>query len=137
MTNLLTPQEVLQALIDGKDIQYRFYDDEVATDNEWEYFYMGSTPVSWLLDGDHQFRLAQEMIKIGDVSFPKPYQGEIQIGQHYYIPKLIKESGYEPLIWEDIVFDKMCMANNMLHLTKENAIAHAKALIKLSGGQYE
>lgn len=137
MTNLLTPQETLQALIDGKDVEYRFYDDEVATDNEWEYFYMGSTPVSWLLDGDHQFRLAQETIKIGDVSFPKPYQGEMEYDQFYYYPTIDFKSLYDSTTWTGTPTDHMLMGRNLVHLTKENAIVHAKALIKLSGGQYE
>lgn len=136
MANLLTPQQALQALFDGKDVEYRFY-DEVATDNEWGYFYMGSSPVSWLLDGDHQFRLAQEIIRIGDVSFPKPYQGEMEYGTVYYYPMLGYKAMYKDTAWTGDEYDELVMSRGMLHLSKENAIAHAKALIRLSGGNYE
>ncbi|MDO4700861.1 MAG: hypothetical protein Q4A69_09300 [Moraxella sp.] len=41
---------------------------------------------------------------------------------------------YTIVMWDNSEVDKNIPNNNMLYLTKKNAIAHAKALIKLSWG---
>lgn len=85
--------------------------------------------------GKYQFRLAQEMITIGNVSFPKAYQGEMEYGRTYYVPSASNENLYSALEWEDDLTDCRYLSSGMLHLSKANAIAHAEALIRLSGGK--
>lgn len=85
--------------------------------------------------------LTQEMIKIGDVSFPKPHIGKMERGDVYYLADTTDPLLYYKSFWgdvpTDISTDVRWMNAGILHLSKENAIAHAKALIKLSGGSYE
>lgn len=134
MTELLTPQEVLQALIDGQDIEFIEQDSD-----EWYEFnkYFG---IKYLYEESLSFRLMpkkQEMITIGDVSFPKPYQGEMEYNEVYHVPRIDYKSLYNSTRWDGGAEDRMMMSRGLLHLTKENAIAHAKALIRLSGGCVE
>lgn len=136
MTNLLTPQEALQALIDGKDVEYKVRDEaDTDPDKWWDYLHTDSYPISYLLSGKYQFRLAQEIITIGNVSFPKAYQGEMEYGRTYYVPSVNSVDLYSALEWEDDLTDCRYLSSGMLHLSKANAIAHAEALIRLSGGE--
>lgn len=132
MTNLLTPQETLQALIDGKDVEYR------NCMGEWCDLNLNTSCVRLLVNKSAQFRIKskkQEILTVGGVSFPKPYQGEMEYDQFYYYPTIDFKSLFDRNVWENDTADLSLMKKGLVHLTKENAIAHAKALIKLSGGE--
>lgn len=130
MNELLTPQEVLQALIDGKKIEVRSEIHDV-----WWEFDPRRFCVDTLLNEEVKFRMPQETITVGDVSFPKPYHGEMLYKQEYYYPIMDYASLFGSNTWENDRADLFLMKKGLVHLTKENAIAHAKALIKLSGGE--
>ncbi|TWV81544.1 hypothetical protein [Moraxella sp. VT-16-12] len=131
MTNLLTPQEALQALIDGQDIEFIEQDSD-----EW-FAFNERFAIKYLYKENLSFRKVkkQEMITIGDVSFPKPYQGEMEYNEIYHVPRIDYKSLYNSTRWDGGAEDRMMMSRGLLHLSKENAIAHAKALIRLSGGE--
>ena len=129
MTKLLTPQEVLQALIDGQEVEYH------NCIGGWRNLLLNTSCISLLTNKSVQFRLAQETITVGDVSFPKPYQGQMEQHQIYYYAIMDFTSLFDSKVWENDTADLSLMKKGLVHLTKENAIAHAKALIKLSGGE--
>ena len=128
----LTPQEALQAIIDGKKVECLLDGLE-----NWNSILLFTTEV--LANPHNKFRLAQEMITIGDVSFPKPESEPPELGTEYWIA----EASYEyyattiPILWGDDSQDRIYLKRGFVHLTRENAIAHAKALIKLSGGNVD
>lgn len=70
MSELLTPQEALEALRSGKKVEYK------PTGFDWALLTPSQISISCLLGDDYQFRVRQEWITIGDVSFPKPEVGE-------------------------------------------------------------
>ena len=133
MIKLLTPQEVLQALIDGQDIEFIEQDSD-----EW-FAFNERFAIKYLYKENLSFRKAmkQEMVTIGNITFPKPYQGEMEYGQIYYFPTVDFKSLWDSTTWTGTPNDFMLMDRSLVHLTKENAIAHAKALLKLSGSIYE
>lgn len=127
----LTPEEVLQALKDGKQVEIK------ASNDKWEELRAYQHNIACLLNEANQFRLAQEMMTIGDVSFPKPESKPLVNGcAYYYVNPLIREL-HTVTYWKGDEVDMLLLAKNLVHISKENAIAHAKALIKLSGGSYE
>lgn len=131
---LLTPEEVLQALKDGKKVEYL----HIAEDT-WYELDGNDFTVNNLLDNFYTYRLAQEMMTIGGVSFPKPECSKKvveQVGVYYYPDILSPEDPYH-VIWENSIKHFNILKSGLLHLNRENAIAHSKALIKLSGGSYE
>lgn len=133
MSKLLTPTEVVQALMGGKEIE-----ELSPGGSKWyKVRHLGILSVSTLINPDCKFRLAQEMITVGDVSFPKPESTAPEVGTKYYIPYLDSGEPYIYFIWHGIDLDLRMLKSGVVHLTKENAIAHAKALIKLSGGECE
>lgn len=129
---LLTSTETIQALLESKQIEYNY-----GNEKEWYKLKPFDFTIENLLDESYSFRLAQEMTVIGDVSFPKPETKPLVKGcAYYYVNPLIREL-HTVTYWKNDEVDMLLLTRNLIHLTKENAIAHAKALVKLSGGSYE
>lgn len=134
----MTPQEALQAIVDGKKLEYKWH-----TVNSWIRFNSLSNGVcvNNILKGKIIFRLAQEqeMITIGDVSFPKPVREPLENGTEYWVAELPSQhyTTQGPNRWVNDYLDRRYLRRGLVHLSKENAIAHAKALIKLSGGNVD
>lgn len=133
---ILTPQEALQAIADGKKLEYKWH-----TDDEWYMFYplINGVFLENIMKGKSVFRLAQEMITIGDVSFPKPESNPLKNGTEYWVADPTSQycTTQGANCWGNDDLDKNYFRRNLVHLSKENAIAHAKALIKLSGGNVD
>lgn len=126
----MKPEEVLEALKLGKDVEYSYLGGDWVTYNQ-------NSPVGALTSGEYSFRV-KEMITIGNVSFPKPESKKPNMDSKYYSPSLGDTSKlYIELSWEDDSIDNISFTQGLIHLSKDNAIAHAKALIKISGGTYE
>ena len=128
----LTPQEALQAIIDGKKVECL-----LDGSDSWDSLLLLTARV--LVNPHNKFRLAQEMVTIGDVSFPKPESDPLELGTKYWIAGLSYEyySPPIPIIWEDDSQDRIMLKRGLVHLSRENANAHGKALIKLSGGNVD
>lgn len=134
----MTPQEALQAIIDGKKLECRWYLD---TDDMWQEFdpLSNGVCIGSIFEKKFKFRLAQEMITIGDVSFPKPESEPLEYDTEYWAtdPTNQHYTTHAPNHWHDDRIDRRYLRRGLVHLTRENAIAHAKALIKLSGGNVD
>lgn len=80
---------------------------------------------------------APELIQIGGIHVPKPLMTPPPIGTRYWRVVIDDVPLTDGLTWDGCEYDKIILNRRMLHLTKENAVAHAKALIKVSGGTCE
>lgn len=129
---VLTPQEVLQALIDDKKLEYRQRNDS----NDWRVFKPldNRVTIEAILEGRFIFRLTQEMITIGDVSFPKPESESLKAGEEHWVADPTHINYTFKYDWYADELQEQNLNRGFLHRSRENAIAHAKALIKLSGG---
>lgn len=118
----------------AKKLEYKWYDG-----SKWCAFDPLNNVISIesVLKGDCDFRLAQEMITIGGVSFPKPETQALKEGQDYFIPNLASANLYFWTQWTNAHLDVQRLKQGVVHLTGENAVAHTKALIKLSGGNVD
>lgn len=133
---LLTPNEVLQALQDGRNLEFKHLGFK-----EWAKLNPLDNPLSLesIFKGGVSFRLAPAMDTIGNVSFPKPETTKPTSGTRYWIADPVSENftrAYR-MEWVDDSYDNRVLSRGLLHLSEENAIAHAKALIKLSGGNVD
>ena len=128
----LTPRETLQAIIDGKKVESR---GVIASCNsEWRLLNEHNTSIDVLTSGLFMFRLAQETITVGDVSFPMPESEPLKGDEQYWVAAPTVAAYTASVSWTGDQFDKWALSRGLVHRSKENAIAHAKALIKLSGG---
>ena len=128
MSKLLTPQEAYQAILDGKKVEYRH------PRLNWTILKPTRLKLSKLLEPEYQFRLHQEVVTIGDVSFIKPESEPLEDGDEYWVVTPTYLGYATSFLWYGDQFDKLALARGFVHSSKENAVAHAEALIKLSGG---
>lgn len=130
----LTPQEALQAIADGKKLEYKW-----SSAGDWRHFnrFNNGVSIEAILRSNCIFRLSREMITIGDVSFPKPVSKALEEGQKYFIPDLTVTRLYYTSQWCDTDLDNLRLKRGIIHLSEEDAVAHSKALIKLSGGSVD
>ena len=129
----LTPQETLQAIAEGNKLECRWF----GTD-DWRYFnpLENRLTIESIFSGICSFRLYRGMITIGDVIFPKPESEPPELDTEYWIAEASYEyyATFNPIIWVDDSQDRLLLKRGLVHLSKENAIAHGKALVKQSGG---
>lgn len=132
---ILTPQEVLQAISDGKKLEYKAGDKDGYGWRIFNPLYNGVS-IEAIFEGIFIFRIAQEMITVGDVSFPKPESEPLEVGTAYWVtnPTYPYYSSITTFLWGSGSKDKQHLQRGLIHLTRDAAIQHGKALIKLSGG---
>lgn len=130
----LTTQEALQAVIDDKKVEFRGVVASCA--DEWRLLNIHNTSIDVLTSGLFMFRLAQEMITIGGVSFPKPESEPLEVGTEYWLLELhaMHCSRATPNVWHGSEYDLRHLRKGLVHLTPQNARLHGEALITLSGG---
>ncbi len=80
---------------------------------------------------------APATIQIGGIHVPKPLMTPPPRGTQYWCALMDENAMAYEFTWDGDIYDELALKRGMLHLTKENAVAHAKALIKVSGGTWE
>lgn len=129
----LTAIEAVQALINGKEIEIKH-----KSNKHWEEY----NPLEFLgvvfINGEYDFRLSSiEFITIGDVTFPKPETVEPKFNQEYWFITDLSNATVKSDYWVGASREEELLKKGLVHLCEQNAIAHAEALIKLSGGVIE
>ena len=133
----LTPPEAVQALLDDKKVEFIGVGESCV--DEWRLINEYNTSIVVLTSRLFIFRLAQEMITIGRVSFPKPESEPLEPGTRHWItePSYMHYEISNALTWADDPSDHMYPKRGPIHFSRENARLHGEALIKLSGGKID
>ena len=84
---------------------------------------------------DTEYRLKTCTIRIGDIDVPEPMRSAPEVGSSYFIINLIHPNMVVECEWDGSQSDAWYLARGICHPTEEAAIAHAKALILVSGGK--
>ncbi|WII94971.1 hypothetical protein LU276_08150 [Moraxella haemolytica] len=129
MSNKLSYDEIISALKEHRTVEYRCLGHD-----EW-FKLSGMSDVNVFLSDDIEFRMTSEMVAVGGVSFPKPESEPLKYGEKYWIADPTHTCYTLTYEWAGYELDKSILAKGLLHRSRENAIAHAKALIELSGGK--
>lgn len=87
-----------------------------------------------LMYGLKSIRRKQRTIRIGGIDVPEPARHPLAPGQQYWAV-LMRES--VPYHWCGDSLDIRLLRMGMVHLTKDAAAAHRKALATVSGGQID
>ena len=77
---------------------------------------------------------APELIQIGGIHVPKPLMTPPPIGTPCWRVVIDDMPMTDGSKWAGDRYDELVLKRGILHVTEENAVAHAKALIKVSGG---
>lgn len=126
-TNMDEIKDVKLAWAKGETVQYRFKGDDDWSD--W------LPKASIHIGRGEEWRVKPKTITIGTMEVPAPATMPLKYGTPYWIPLLFRRELYTKTLWTDNKWDELAIKHGMIHLSKENAIAHAKALILVSGGK--
>ena len=71
-------------------------------------------------------------IRIGEYDVPEPVREPLEDGKEYWITNFSLEELAYSFKWYGVKFDNRLLKNGLIHLTKEAAAIHAKALLSLT-----
>ena len=131
---MLNHREVLEALLAGKVLRDvvdkdiivfkgtngRLYDDE------------GEPLEELYLNG---WELAPETIEINGIEVPKPETTAPPYGTTAYMPLLHGTTEVHIIDWNNSKLHHEALTKGLIHLSKDNAIAHAKALLSFTSSE--
>lgn len=119
-------KSLLQALIDDKQLE------RIYSDGDWAPV---STPLLALYNVPHKnLRVKQPTIRIGELDVPEPLRVAPTKNTEYWIAKAANASLTYQSEWVNDNSDILWLNRGLVHLSEEAAVAHAKALIAVSGG---
>ena len=142
--DLIEGPAALRAALDGQTVQMslepweeKHWDDFLPQYDETstKIFFTGTTK-----DGKKVFfRLKPQFIKIGELTVPAPVSPDTQAlpeDTDFWIADPSRHDGEftRKLNWDGALCDRQHLKRGLVHLTKADASAHAKALILVSGG---
>ena len=110
----------------SQKVWYKGLDDwrPVEISPSWRYEY------DWYI-GEHP---PKRKIMIGDVEIDAHEIESPRVDTEYFVPNVGRCLMVDMIDWRDSALDRNMLKRGLIHLNKEAAIAHAKALIKVSGG---
>ena len=83
------------------------------------------------------YRIKPRTIRIGEIDVPEPVRKPLQKDEHYYIAVTDVSSLTRSMYFQGGGDDIRWLSRGLIHLTREAAELHAKALILVSGGRVE
>ena len=81
---------------------------------------------------DTEFRVKPEIILINGIEVPAPVTDKLELHQSYHTPSLVNFSFYNQKTWSNSVIDGNNLRRGIVHLSKEAAKVHAKALLSFT-----
>lgn len=81
------------------------------------------------------YEIVPRTIRIGGIDVPEPVREALKVGTEYFIADISGSDLYGRTTWRDDIIDVRWLKAGLVHLTREAAIEHAKALILVSGGK--
>ena len=114
-----------------------------TTDKPWEHFeVLRKKSAVWeAIDApmsfydNMEYRLKPEppkTIRIGEYDVPEPVREPLEKDTEYWIADFSLEVLADRFKWYSDKFDNRMLKNGLIHLTKEAAVIHAKALVSLT-----
>ena len=103
----------------------------------WEYIYMyndGWQPLKDNPSWSHvkEYRRKIKTIRIGEYDVPEPLRVKPNIKDTYYFVSFREEGNVHSYPWYNYHLDNELLSKGVVHLTREAAELHAKALISLT-----
>lgn len=91
---------------------------------------------SW--EGSYVFKLIPEMMRINGHEVPEPERQAPTKGTEIYIPNLLTPESCTSFTWSpDSTMCKLFLNRGVVHLNKEAAIAHTRALLSFTEVKHE
>lgn len=124
----MTRKEVLLALANETATEH---DIELTWGTKVVWFTLEQSP-EYLFGDGAEFRRKPKTIKVNGVDVPEPLKEMPAYGTQYFTPYLFDEDLYCALTSCNDVYDKRAFERGLMHLSRENAIAHSKAILGIT-----
>ena len=122
---------ILNALAEGEEIQYLLH----PSSSYWKTL-PAECFIRAMVNGDlgspELYRVKPKTMNINGYEFPEPVRTKLNDGDTYYIPDVLSYDFYISDGWSDTGQDLKFLNLGLIHLTKEAAIQHAKALLSFT-----
>ena len=133
---MLNHREVLEALLAGKAVRDIVDEDMlVYLGTDGRLYDQKNTVIGSLYLGD--WKLSPETIEINGIKVPKGETVVPDRGDTLVTPVIHDHIYYYKIDWNDSQLHHDLLSKGLLHLTKEDAIAHAKALLSFTNNSDE
>lgn len=76
-----------------------------------------------------KYRIKPKTIMVNGFEVPEPMREDLNNFERYFTPSVGSDSLCNHHSWESDGYDKRHLSRGLIHLTKEAAIAHAKAML--------
>ncbi|MDE1479426.1 hypothetical protein [Xenorhabdus bovienii] len=84
-------------------------------------------------DPDSEYRRKPRTIRIGNIEVPEPVDYRPEVDCSYYVPSIIGTTYLsDSHVWINCFSDHLYLDRGLIHLDRESAELHAKALISLT-----
>lgn len=125
----MTRKEVLLALANETAT---LHDIEITWGTKAAWIALKETGLNTVFRDGTDFRRKQKTIKVNGVDVPEPLKEMPAARTRYYVPSLHDEDLYCSLTSCNDEYDKRVLERGLMHLSRENAIAHAKAILGIT-----
>lgn len=118
----MTRNEILQAIIDGKEVQYLAAGwIDKTHDAILECLFEGCST--------NNFRIKQNTIIVNGWEIIAGRTQPLEDGECYCFAETSADDYFSESTWSNHTLDKLWLSRGLIHDTKENAIAHTKAML--------
>lgn len=124
------------------DLMMKYVEIAQTTDKPWEAFQVKGFVDEWvdvsadiLFNENLQYRLKPEppkTIRIGEYDVPEPVREPLEDDKEYWGVDPTAEELAWKYKWNNALFCNLMFRRGLIHLTKEAAVIHAKALLSLT-----
>lgn len=119
--------EILRAIADGKEVQWQ------CDSGYW--INQGAASTLEEISNEElpadRYRIKPRTINMNGREVPEPVREAPKRDKHYFVPGVAEEHFYRETTWSDDRFDHLRLQRGIIHLTRDAAIAHAKAMLNI------
>ena len=128
MKNIELMREYMRLVEAGEKEPWKHFEVKCIHFNSWFEMPTGF----WFTDGGYDFRLKPKTININGFEVPEPVREPLPVGSEYFVADPSVSTYYIRYVWLDDRTDQTFLKRGIMHLTKEAAIQHAKALLSFT-----
>lgn len=118
--------DILRAIADGKTIEVK---ELIDNENAWEEV---CNPWNFILHKDYELRIKPALININGHEVPEPVREPLKKLNRYWFVDFSENRCFCESEWDGDEMDYFRLQLGLIHLTKESAIAHTKALLSFT-----
>jgi hypothetical protein len=125
--NNMTKKEWYEA---HKEVLRSYYEDDAEVEDSLD----GDEYIPFsngVFNIEHLYRVKQATHLINGIEVPAPMRKSLNQNQPYFVTDIYQKRLYSEFTWNERSFDKGLLGKGLVHLSKESAIANAKAILSI------